>query len=671
MLVCVCILMPLFSSERRLGAADTNDALRSRASRGTGGGQHPRGGGSSTLLPLSYTTHLPNNNTTTNNKDHQPFSNARKSPRNQHHYHQYDDMPTPTCNNFLLGGNYFPGKDKRRKHMRKKKKSFIERLSPVRLGIITVILLYVLRYWVFSSSRRIQPDQQRQADGWWWTPLATMHLKDRAQTQAEAKRLQKAVNALSDTNKHLRHAIYEKLSPEWYHRNDVPKNRRNDNPPQGQAEGNTDKHQKFTEPKEETRKERKASHTENLNEGQIQAKKQKTEDRPQKMEANKAPVEKKIEGKKEQAPPTLIPRRTLRTMERFAGRTSCPRNLSEAEIVTTLVVQSSLNRSWVLEETCKRWKDPIVAVITLHRAESNLEMSTFLQEWKVKCPEMFIVIHEMDPEQEDPAMYPVNHLRNLGLDQVKTSHILIVDVDFVPSDGMAEAIRKAVKLRQEIRDNVPDAIVPSNLEAIVVPAFQRNTDTPCLSEEECKGFLQHDSFFIPHDFDHLRDCVKNELCTVFQYLDNWEGHHSTRSERWLARDWYEEESIPGTDLKDLKQIPCFDSLRYEPYVVIQWCPVNQKSPVVSAPFYDERFHGYGKNKIEYIQHLRFMGYKFSVLPEGFITHNPHPPSKAKEVWNDRNKHSLHKDMDALYPEFLSELLEKFKDTLDKAIGQCR
>ena len=117
--------------------------------------------------------------------------------------------------------------------------------------------------------------------------------------------------------------------------------------------------------------------------------------------------------------------------------------------------------------------------------------------------------------------------------------------------------------------------------------------------------------------------------------------------------------------KMMRTIPCFDSLRYEPYVVIRWCPSSsdEKSTTTSsnivpvAPYYDERFHGYGKNKIQLISHLRFMGYQFAVLPSGgFIVHNPHVESSSKAVWNNVHEHALHHTMDALYQSFLNELV---------------
>ena len=33
-----------------------------------------------------------------------------------------------------------------------------------------------------------------------------------------------------------------------------------------------------------------------------------------------------------------------------------------------------------------------------------------------------------------------------------------------------------------------------------------------------------------------------------------------------------------------------------------------------TPLYDERFTGYGKNKIEHVTHLRWAGWRFAVLP---------------------------------------------------------
>ena len=541
------------------------------------------------------------------------------------------------------------------------RRNFCSRLSPVRLGILTVILVYSIRYWLFPSwfTQLRRQEERRHPFGWWWLPSSSLldHLSEKSQAIADAKRLQREQNKVTEANKQERYKILERLSPKWFHRNDL----------QSAASPDTSAHSQEDAKSKmgaaDATRNRMVKEDANLGNPDIHL----PDDGKQSVVHENARAQ---AGTTKDSIPYSAPR-TLSNMDLFSNQTSCPPQLNPSDISTTLVIQTSLDRSWVLEETCRRWKDPIVAVLALTTAQSKLDSSTIHSEWKSKCPNLNIVIYQMTPDQQDPAMYPVNHLRNLGLDHVQTSHLLVVDVDFVPSDGLADDIRKAIVWRQAIREKNPDAIRAANREAIVIPAFQRNTAEPCLTETECKQFLSNDSSFIPRGFEELRSCMLRKDCTVFQYEDNWEGHHSTKSEQWLAKRWYEEENTPQTDMKDLKRILCFDSLRYEPYVVIRWCPGgNIGPPIVTTPFYDERFHGYGKNKIQYIQHLRFAGYEFAVLPGGFIVHNPHPPSKSKEVWNDRQSHSLHKEMDELYPIFLQELFNKFETSLDEAVGQC-
>jgi hypothetical protein len=51
--------------------------------------------------------------------------------------------------------------------------------------------------------------------------------------------------------------------------------------------------------------------------------------------------------------------------------------------------------------------------------------------------------------------------------------------------------------------------------------------------------------------------------------------------------------------------------------------------------YDERFAGYGKNKIELVMRLRARGWRFLVLPRSFAVHVPHPPSAAHATWKGK------------------------------------
>ena len=60
---------------------------------------------------------------------------------------------------------------------------------------------------------------------------------------------------------------------------------------------------------------------------------------------------------------------------------------------------------------------------------------------------------------------------------------------------------------------------------------------------------------------------------------------------------------------------------YEPYFVVR--------KDATLPRYDERFEGYGKNKISWVVCLRCMGYRFRVLKGAFLVHGPHVSQKQK------------------------------------------
>jgi hypothetical protein len=362
--------------------------------------------------------------------------------------------------------------------------------------------------------------------------------------------------------------------------------------------------------------------------------------------------------------------RSLLTSDSDTNLSHCPDTVTS--IQTTLLLQCSLDRMWILQETCRRWSDPIVVVVYLESESPTWD------DWKTLCPHLTIIPYIGKKNESNQWEYPINRLRNLGLDFVRTSHILVSDVDFLPSQFLDRMIRNVLEERQQQRlaPDVKDSLIDENHDAIVVPAFERIMEN--CTTKDCDRYLLTNSTFIPRVFEELQDCVKVDKCFVFQARNNWEGHSSTRSHDWLSGAFYENNDISKNDskLRIIKKLHCFDSLRYEPYVVIRWCPSSSISGdqhvKAVAPYYDERFHGYGKNKIQYISHLRFLGYQFSILPEGFLVHNPHPESDVKMIWNDKRGHKLHAEMDALYPKFLRELVQKYKTVTNprNIVQQC-
>jgi glycosyltransferase-like protein LARGE len=391
----------------------------------------------------------------------------------------------------------------------------------------------------------------------------------------------------------------------------------------------------------------------------------------------------------------------------FIPMSSCPKYLIKSNISVTLLTQSSISRLYTLDVTCRRWKSPIIVVVAVSDpidATSGKLLQNHIAKWNVKCQQLQVILYHLDHETEGaPASYPINTIRNIALEAASTSHILMMDVDFIPSEGLDNMIRSTI-LEQEdriaSRRNASQSITGSvgydnfgnemYREAIVIPAFNRGVQPQCKTSEMCAQLLQNNSKFIPSNFEELRHCYEKKACTVFDKGFNDDGHSSTRTDMWFQKKWYvsNDESVRthfGTesnvpvknttneqeDDKMIRTLSCFDSLGYEPYVVLRWCPSSSSSahlrPIVApvAPYYDERFLGYGHNKIQYIVHIRWMGYRFLVLPDGgFLVHSPHVISSQKKYWLKRKNELRWKNTDLFYA-FIDELDSIYNVTATK------
>ena len=58
------------------------------------------------------------------------------------------------------------------------------------------------------------------------------------------------------------------------------------------------------------------------------------------------------------------------------------------------------------------------------------------------------------------------------------------------------------------------------------------------------------------------------------------------------------------------------------YVMVRKCD--------SMPMFDERFVNYGYNKVQWLEHLRYVGYDYEILTNGFAVDIPH---KRSQYWS--------------------------------------
>ena len=147
---------------------------------------------------------------------------------------------------------------------------------------------------------------------------------------------------------------------------------------------------------------------------------------------------------------------------------------------------------------------------------------------------------------------------------------------------------------------------------------------------------------------HPRDIVtewdENLYCAAFHH------HGSTRFGPWLQNG-----IGPGGEWERALKIGCFLGNDFEPFVVVRRCEdaARTRDGASFAPRFDEAFHGYGKNKLQWIAKLRGHNYSFVATYEAHVMHMPHASSEAKMTWGDVSKKSHKKNMDRLFADQLA------------------
>lgn len=202
------------------------------------------------------------------------------------------------------------------------------------------------------------------------------------------------------------------------------------------------------------------------------------------------------------------------------------------------------------------------------------------------------------------APYPVNVLRNVAIRGLGTSHVIVIDVDMIPSLNLKNVLLKSPLLTQ-------------NLSALVIPAF------------EMRNGLK-----VPVTKTGLIEMWNNGEMRPFYQKVCWKCQKYTLYDQWKA------ESNSG--------LISYRVNWYDP-----WEPfyVAARKDIV----YDERFEQYGFNRISQLCHLHISGYTFSVLYNSYIIHKGFKEKttfhSSKDEENEKNK--------LIYRKLKAEMTEKY------------
>lgn len=193
------------------------------------------------------------------------------------------------------------------------------------------------------------------------------------------------------------------------------------------------------------------------------------------------------------------------------------------------------------------------------------------------------------------GLYPINTLRNEALKKCRTPYALNMDVDFVPNPWAKQNISFELTKFLESGASLKNTV-------FVVPAFEIDEKIP-----------------LPRDKKELVHLAKQSRIRQVHFK-KWEyAHRATNYTKWYN-------AIEPYLIKW--------EAEYEPYLVVS---------VSDAPLWDERFVGYGFDKVGYIAELFFAKFQFMVLPNVFIIHVDHgiPSWRPKgEIVKKKNKFCL-------------------------------
>ncbi|KAJ8340527.1 hypothetical protein SKAU_G00351600 [Synaphobranchus kaupii] len=268
----------------------------------------------------------------------------------------------------------------------------------------------------------------------------------------------------------------------------------------------------------------------------------------------------------------------------------------------TLVAQLSMDRLQMLEAICNHWEGPISLALYMSDAEAQ-QFLRYAQASEVLKNRKNVGYHIVYKEGQ---FYPVNLLRNVALRHANTPYVFLTDVDFLPMYGLYNYLRKSMIQLD----------MAHTKKALVVPAFET---------------LRYRLSF-PKSKAELLSMLDMGTLYTFRYHVWTKGHAPTNYAKWrTATTPYKVEWESD----------------FEPYVVVRR----------ECPEYDQRFVGFGWNKVSHIMELDAQEYELMVLPNAFMVHMPHAPSF--DISKFRSSSGYRYCLTTLKEEFHQDLSRKY------------
>ena len=264
------------------------------------------------------------------------------------------------------------------------------------------------------------------------------------------------------------------------------------------------------------------------------------------------------------------------------------KNTLPKDIEVCLVTQCSYDRLSNLENQLKAWNGKSSVALFVKQAEA-LEARDRIKSLTFRLQgEIAVTLVEAASEKD---AYPINYLRNVALlrarnefrdagVELEQTAVFLVDVDFVPSLNLHKELHTLDAAREILDRN----------QVVVIPAF----------EFDSQGQRA------PQDCYQLKRRVDEGRAEPFHVSHFAQGHGPTRFDHYWALT--DERACVENPWEKCYAVS-YEKL-FEPYVVMKTSEV---------PLYDERFAGYGLNKVSHLASVANLKRPdLLVLPQVFV-----------------------------------------------------
>ncbi|KAL3694041.1 hypothetical protein R1sor_007692 [Riccia sorocarpa] len=354
-------------------------------------------------------------------------------------------------------------------------------------------------------------------------------------------------------------------------------------------------------------------------------------------------------------------------------RSRLPRRVGDV----TLCTQCSIDRLERLEAQAKCWSGVISAAVmvpcpctpaSIRLAVKRVKaLHAKVEESAGPCRlDIALVRHQRKltslPHCSDPSQYPINALRNVALRFAATELVLLLDVDLLTGYLQHSTSRRSNGWRHDVYHPLEgtDLVMQNYSTGFGIQEELWNHDVYAGYHRACTELRRVIVLPALQQVSPSRESapIRNEIQAGISIASTgkanlvkmWEegtlrdfashvyplGHGPTNTERWLSS-------------AAMYQVQYKDG--YEPYFL---CARRL------VPWYDERFVGYGRNKVIHAFHTASLDFRFWVHPDWFVVHVDHPlsPAWVATLGPDPEASQRLHDVKSMYDTVKSELVSR-------------